>query len=79
MTENRMQKVKEMIRKTLKTENQKDCFDVCTLYVDEHCIGVRTACILDLNNRFLELKSVLEDIQMDVKAIKKDIGLNGNS
>jgi len=78
MTE-KMKHVKDMIRKTFRTDEELNCFDGCTLYIEEHCAGIRNACVLEMNQKFEEIKDVLDIIGRDVKAIKRDIGLNGDN
>lgn len=74
-----LQKVAEMIKKTFHKKEQVDCFDGCVLYVNEHCIGVRAACVKEIGDKFINIKSLLDDISKDVKSIKDDLGLNGSN
>jgi len=70
MTE-KMQRIAEMIRKTFTTEQEKNCFDGCMLYVNEHCIGMRDSCIKELDIKF-------ESIDKKLDKIINIVGVNGN-
>lgn len=59
----KLQKVADMIKKTLHTKSQVDCFDGCVLYIDEHCTGIRNSCMAEMNNKFTEIKDSLVKIE----------------
>lgn len=73
-----LQKVAEMIKKTFHTKNQEDCFNGCTLYIEEHCTAIRLECTKNLENKFNKIDGKLETIIKDVRDIKNEVGLNGN-
>lgn len=73
-----LEKVAEMIKKTFRTKRQEDCFDGCTLYIEEHCTAVRLECVKNLEDKFDKIDKKLEIIKNDVKDIKNEVGLNGN-
>lgn len=74
-----LQKVAEMIKKTFHTKAQNDCFDGCTLFIEEHCTAVRSECTKSLEEKFGKIDDKLETIMRDVRDIKNEVGLNGTS
>lgn len=74
-----LEKVAKMIKKTFHTKNQEDCFNGCTLYVEEHCTTVRAECTKGLEDKFEKIDKKLETISRCVKDIKKVVGVNGDS
>lgn len=74
-----LQKVAEMIKKTFHTKQQEDCFNGCTLYIEEHCATIRSVCMKGMERRFKEVCDKLDVINSNIKDIKKEIGLNGTS
>lgn len=61
MPESRMEKVREMIKKTL-PKTHLPCFDGCVLFIEEHCQGVRAACIQGMESKFHDVKKEIESM-----------------
>ena len=60
--EKHLEKVVQMIRKTFTTEQERNCFDGCLLYIDEHCKAKSSIYDEKYEERFKEIKEKLDTI-----------------
>lgn len=56
-----LQRVVDMIKKTMPAD-QSPCFDGCVLYINEHCMGIRSSCMEDMNIKFKAISDKLDKI-----------------
>jgi hypothetical protein len=61
-----LQKVSEMIKKTFHSQEQNDCFDGCTLYIEENCNDKQTACLNIVNKKLDSIESKIDNLRKDL-------------
>ena len=71
--------LKKMTLKTLKTENQRQCFEACTFFMEQNCMGMRSSCVQEINITFDNLAGTMKRMDGKLDMILKDLGLNGRS
>lgn len=67
----KMKQVADLIRKTFKSDGEKNCFDGCILYINEHCVGMRDICVKEMDLKF-------QTIDKKLDMIIQIVGVNGN-